>query len=123
MYIYYWDRMDGEWCKKICGLFIMIFLLVIAVFLLSSFAAPYKSYAKFYKINFPDGMGMLGGALFGFFLSWVFLPPITGSISQASRREKILFGVGLGTSLMIFVIVLAVFIAAYEPKEYWSYDD
>ena len=100
----------------------MILLLVIGVFFLTSFAAPYKNYTKAYFINYPDGMGMMGGAIFGFFLSWVFLPPITGSIRQASRREAILFVVGLAMSLVIFVIILAVFIADYEPLMYWSYD-
>lgn len=54
MYCYYWDSIstgaDENWCRKVCGLFLMIFMLVIGIFFLTSFAEPYKDYAKAYHI-------------------------------------------------------------------------
>ncbi len=78
MYIYYWERMSGTFGRKICGFFIMVFLLAIGIYFMVSFAGPYAKYTKFYKIDYPDSMGILGGGLFGFFLSWVFLQPLAG---------------------------------------------
>lgn len=121
MYVYFWDRIGDNYCARVCGLFLCTFLLVIGIYFLTSFAQPYKTYMKLAKIAFPDGNGFLGGAIFGFFLTWVFLRPTTGSIRKSSRGECILFTVGLGVSTLILVIVLAVFLSSYEPKEYWSY--
>jgi len=78
MYIYYWERMLGTLCRKICGLFMMIALLAIGIYFMISFAQPYEKYTMFFKIDYPDSMGILGGGLFGFFLSWVFLQPLAG---------------------------------------------
>ena len=118
MYAYYWDAIKAEWCQKVCGLFMTIFLLVIAIFFLSSFAAPYSNYTKFYYLRYPDTMGIMGGALFGFFLTWVLLPPEVGSLSRASRRELCLFITGLICSIGLLAIAIGVFAGA-EPKVWW----
>ena len=124
MYIYYWDKMGQEFCRRVCGFFIIILLLVIAIFALSSFAEEYESYSKAYHISYPDTMGFLGGAIFGFPMIWVFLPPVSGTLSNASRREKGLCIFGLLWSIAIFVILICVFALDYTPKEYYwpAYD-
>jgi len=117
MFIYYWERIHCEnWCMKVCGFFMMIFLLVIGIFFLTSFAAPYKNYMKLWKISYPDSMGFLGGFLFGMPLTWVFLPSSTGSFKTAPRLEKGLFYFGLIMALAIFCIVVAAFLTGTEPK-------
>jgi membrane associated rhomboid family serine protease len=123
MYLYYWPRMGDDWCRKVCGFFMMILLLVIGIFFLTSFAAPYKTYTKFYMISYPDSMGFFGGALFGFFLSWVFLPPTAGSLKQGTRREKGLFIAGLMISVIVLVLVTLTFCFGEAPVKYWSFDN
>lgn len=39
MYVYYWDRMGGEFCRRLCGFFMLILIIVIVIFALTSFAA------------------------------------------------------------------------------------
>ena len=42
MYIFYWDHVDcGDWCARVCGCFMMIMILVVTIFLMSTFAAPF----------------------------------------------------------------------------------
>ena len=103
----------------------IILLIVIAIFALSSFAEMYKTYSRVYHISYPDTMGFLGGAIFGFPGIWVLLPPVSGTIKNASRREKGLLIFGLVWSMVIFLIVLALFAFDFDPKEHkWpEYDD
>jgi len=70
-------------------------------------------------------MGYLGGAIFGFPAIWVFLPPVSGTHKNSTRREKGLLIGGLAWSITIFIIILCVFAFDYTPKEYiWpAYDD
>ena len=77
-------------------------------------------------------MGFLGGAIFGFPGIWVFLPPVSGTLKNADRREKGLLIGGLIWSVAIFVVILCVFCFDYDPKEYnwpeydspiWDKDD
>ena len=102
-----------------------IFLIVIAIFAMTSFAEEYKNYTKALHIAYPDAMGFLGGAIFGFMGVWTFLPPVSGSLKNSSRRECGLFLVGLIWCLVILVITACVFSFDYEPKEYYwpAYDD
>jgi len=81
LYIYYWDEMlkdprqaddPGLWCRKVCGLFICIFILVIGIFFLTSFAQPYNDYTNYYDIAYADTTGFMGGFLFGLPMSWIF---------------------------------------------------
>ncbi len=76
-----------------------------------------------YKIAYPDASGWFGGALMGFFLTWVFLPSDGGSLKNASRRQKGLFFAGLIISVLILVIIICVFSFSYDPKEYWFIED
>ena len=123
MYVYYWDRMGEDFCRKACMLFIFVILIVIGIFFLSSFAAPYSNYSRLYSLSYPDTSGFLGGVLFGFFMSWVFLSPSAGSLKQGTRREKTLFTVGLILSLILLIIVIVVFSFSYDPKPHWSFDN
>jgi len=124
MYIYYWNRIgsDDDWCCRVCGLFMMIFLLVIGIFFLTSFAAPYKNYAKLYSIAYPDTSGFIGGFLFGLPLSWVFMRPTGGSMKQATGREKCLLLVGLIWSVILFIIIASAFSLGDAPKDYWHFE-
>lgn len=125
MYVYYWDRMGEEFCRRVCGFFLIIFLIVIAILAMTSFASEYSNYTKALHIAYPDAMGFLGGAIFGFPFVWTFLPPASGSLKNASRREKGLCFGGLIWSIVILVAITCVFAFDYEPKEYrWpEYDD
>ena len=49
------------------NVFMIIVLLIVGIFALTSFASEYKNYSKTYSIAYPDSMGFLGGAIFGFF--------------------------------------------------------
>ena len=75
MYIYFWNNIGQEedWCRRVCGLFLCVFLLFIGIYFLTSFAQPYKIYMQAFKLAYPDTSGIFGGALFGFFLAWVFI--------------------------------------------------
>lgn len=65
-------------------------------------------------------MGFLGGFLFGLPMSWVFLPPVTGSIKQSTRRERGLIICGMIWTILLLVIVIVMF--SFESKpEYYSY--
>ena len=97
----------------------IIILIVIAIFALSSFAADYETYSKFYDIAYPDSMGFLGGAIFGFVGVFAFLPPASGTLKNASRREKGLCIFGLIWSIAIAVIIICVFAFDYEPEAHW----
>ena len=123
MMAYYWDRLGDEddFGRKCCGLFFMIFLMVLGIYLLTSFASQYKNYTRFYDIAYPDAMGFLGGALFGFFMSWVFFIPDGGSIKGASRRQTGLFIAGLAVSLCLLLLIICIFAFSIEPEEYWYY--
>jgi len=122
MYVYYWDRMGNDWCRKLCGLFMCIFLLVIGIFFLTSVAQPYKDWTDKYHIRYPDSMGFFGGALFGMPMSWIFLAPTSGTLKNSSRREKGLFIGGLVWSVLILVIVVLVFSFENEPEAYSKWD-
>ena len=123
MYVYYWEKMGNDWCRKVCGLFLMIFLLVIGIFFLTAMAEPYKNYTKAFRISYPDGAGLMGGCFFGFPMSWIFLVPTTGSIfKNAPRRDRGLFIAGLLISMTILLIIIVVFSFDNEPKEYWYYE-
>ena len=99
-----------------------IILLVIGIFFLTSFAAPYKNYTEDFRIRYPDSGGIMGGALFGFLLSWVFAVPVAGGITKASRRELIMMIVGVCFWLLILGITAGSFFGS-EPEFYWSLDD
>ena len=101
----------------------IIILIVIAIFALSSFAADYESYSKFYDIAYPDSMGFLGGAIFGFIGVFAFLPPASGTLRNASRREKGLFIFGLIWSIAMAAIIICVFAFDYEPEAHWTSAD
>ena len=124
MYCYYWDRLgtDEDWCRKVCGLFMMVFLLVIGIVFLVSFAQPYKNWAKFYRISYPDPMGYLGGFLFGFPMSWIFFAPTGRSLKLATKREKMLFYVGIGLASVLLFIIVVSFAFGSEPDKYWEYE-
>ena len=130
MYVYYWNSIstgqdDGDWCRKVCGLFMMIFLLVIGIFFLTSFASEYRDYAKLYHIAYPDSMGWFEGFLFGFPMSWLFLPPVAGSLKRATRRERGLFIGGLIWAMALLIMVICIFSFSYDPKAYvygWEID-
>ena len=92
---------------------------MIAIFALSSFASEYKDYSKIYNISYPDTMGFLGGAIFGFPMIWIFLPPVSGTLKNASRREICLFIAGLCWCILINTIIICVFAFDYTPKEYY----
>ena len=94
-------------------------MLVLGIFFLTSFAAPYSDYTSLTKISYPDAMGFLGGALFGFPLAWVFFKPTAGSLGKASRRERGLFIGGLIWAAVLLIIIVAAFAAGGDPKEYW----
>ena len=93
----------------------MILLLVIGIFFLTSFASPYGKFMRLYAIAYPDSMGFLGGFLFGLPLTWVMLPPGSGSLGNATRREKGLFIAGLVWTLILSAIIIAVFAASSDP--------
>lgn len=38
MYVYYWDRIGDDYCARVCGLFLCVFLLLIGIYFLTSFA-------------------------------------------------------------------------------------
>lgn len=120
MYVYYWDRMGDDFCRKFCGLIMMILILVIAIFILTAFAEGVSTYSKVARIEYPDGTGFLGGALFGMPLAWAFLRPTQGSLGKASRRELGLFIGGLVWAVVLATIIIVAFITG-EYKEYWSY--
>ena len=82
MYTFYWDRMShpDDFCGRVCGLLIMVLLLVLGIYFLTQFASEYKNYSRLYKLAYPDAAGWFGGALFGFFMSWIFLPSDGGSL-------------------------------------------
>ena len=94
----------------------IIVLLIVGIFALTSFASEYKNYSKTYSIAYPDSMGFLGGAIFGFPMIWVFLPPESKTIRNSSRREKGLCIGGLIWSILILVIIICMFCLDYEPK-------
>ncbi len=100
----------------------MILLLVLGIMFLTSFAAPYKNYAKAFNLLYPDTMGFIGGFLFGVPLSWIFLRPYEGSLSKASRREKCLFITGLIWTLVLIIILVSSFSFGEAPKAYWEFD-
>ena len=93
----------------------IVLLIVIAIFALTSFSQMYSTYSKLYHIAYPDPMGFLGGAIFGFPGVWVLLPPAKDT---RSRREKGLLIFGLAWNLLIFLIILAIFSFDYTPEEY-----
>ena len=95
--------MLGTLCRKICGLFMMIALLAIGIYFMVSFAQPYEKYTKFYKIDYPDSMGILGGGLFGFFPPEKPLSPKKG---QPARSTVTLENGALRLDLAITILLI-----------------
>lgn len=122
MYVYYWDRMGEQTCQKICGLIMLIVIIVVAIFILTTFAEGVSTYSKLARIVYPDSTGFFGGALFGMPLAWIFLVPTEGSLGKASRRERGLFIGGLVWAILVATLVI-VFFSTGEYEEYWTYDD
>lgn len=71
-------------------------------------------------------MGFLGGFLFGFPMSWVFLPPVTGSMKQSTRRERGLFICGMIWTMSFLVLIIVLFSFESDPEYYskgWTFAD
>ena len=118
------EEPHDPFCEMLCGFIIRIVLLVIAIFLLSSFAQPYQRYMDARSISYPDTMGFLGGFLFGVPISFTLFVPTTGSLKNAPRRDKGLFWFGLAWASLLFIIIVAAFATSdsTRTRKHWYFE-
>lgn len=118
----YWPKIVAEECQKICLLFMMVLVLVVAIVLLTSESAMSGRYLTGYQISHPDFWSMFSGFLYGLFTAFWVLPQQLKDGNKWRTREVIFVSVGLIVTLVMTVICLAGLFKS-APEKYWRLDE
>ena len=118
MLLMYWERMGDNFCLKICAVFMVVLVLIVAAMLLTSMASAYGKTLRLVYIAYPDPLGSVGGFLVGLFLSFCMLPQVDQG-QKRNTRERVLLIMGVVLTIFYFVALLAIFVGLSQPKNYW----
>jgi membrane associated rhomboid family serine protease len=111
----YWHRIGGTTCTKVCTIFMVVVVFVIATLLMTQSAQTSSKYTQVVSIMYPDLYGCIGGFLYGFLSSMFLLPREFKREGKIVWRDAIIYIVGLGSVSILSGILLVVFFAGKEP--------
>lgn len=118
----YWPRLGEDTCSKICPIFMLVFILIITILLMSGHSAMSARFTKAIYVAHPDIFGIIGGFLYGFSAAMFLLPIFDPVTKRYNKREIIIACVGLFIVVLITVVCAAVLFAGQKHKHYWYMD-
>ena len=79
-FIFNWNQFEREdQCKefhhRLCFMILLFLIVGIMIYFIYSSGQVYLKYATIYKFNIPDGIGMMGGFIYGISSIFWLLPP------------------------------------------------
>ena len=121
MIVVYWDKLGENVSRKVCILFIMVFIMVIGIMFLNAMAQDYAIYSLKNNLNYPDTQASLGGFLFGLFAIFMLLPSVEYGFMKGDSRSRTLTVIGIVGVISLFAICASLFFTADAVKDYSNY--
>jgi len=114
----YWPKIVAEECQKICLLFMMVLVLVVALLLLTSESAMSGRYLTSYQISHPDFWAIFSGFLYGLFSAFWILPQKLKDGNKWRTREVVFVSIGLIASILMTILCL-INLFNDTPEKFW----
>ena len=112
----YWGRIGGTTCTKVCTVFMVVTVFIMATFLMTTTASTASRYTSFFRITYPDLYGSIGGFLYGLFASMFLLPRALRERGKVVWRETGIFLLGVFAVIAMTAVLLIVFFAGKAPE-------